>query len=228
MTKQTSFDIKEACDFLTAHCSDIDWLGMQNCWTATPQYLAFVGDYIVRHKPNTILECGSGLSTLIIASLLRKVGKSIFVSLEHDYACYKKTKRLLTLHGLAGYANVCFAPLKEFYIDHQTWKWYDYECFIAAPIDLLVVDGPPQRIQPMARYPVLPLLQTQLSDHAVLILDDGHRPSEKRCVERWESRLGVKSVLFPHERGTFLVSAKNKPFPQTYSNTSLAFPCNFN
>ena len=208
MTKQTIFDTKEACDFLTAYCHDIDWLGMQNGWAATPQYLAFVGDYIVRNKPRSILECGSGLSTLIVASLIRRGGQSVFVSLEHDYVCYKKTKRLLTMHGLTEYANVCFAPLKAFDIDHETWKWYDYECFITNPIDLLVVDGPPQRIQPMARYPVLPLLRQQFSDDAVLILDDGNRPDEKRCVERWELEFGVKSQLLPHKRGTLLVSAK--------------------
>ncbi len=70
----------------------------------------------------------------------------------------------------------------------KTWNWYDLPDLDKLPgkIDMLVVDGPPWKLQHLARYPALPVLFKYLSDNAVIILDDGNRPDEKEIVKLWK------------------------------------------
>ena len=55
----------------------------------------------------------------------------------------------------------------------------------ASKIDMLVIDGPPVSVGPLARYPVGPNLFPRLSAGATVFLDDTEREDEKRIVERW-------------------------------------------
>ena len=192
--------------FLDKYCQRIDWRKMLNRWAAAPDFLAFVGQFIFERKPKVIVECSSGLSTLVIASCLKeREAETLFISLEHKYDYYKKINVLLREYELSKYTSVYYAPLTEFRIGNQCWNWYDWEHFGSSPIELVVIDGPPGHTAPMARYPVLPLLWGKLSDDAILLLDDGKRQDERFIVQRWEQEFDVTSELLPHERGTFVL-----------------------
>ena len=49
----------------------------------------------------------------------------------------------------------------------------------------LIVDGPPTKGNPLARYPALKTLYDKLSPEAVILVDDMIRPGEKEMVRRW-------------------------------------------
>lgn len=92
----------------------------------------------------------------------------------------------VTEHGLDSYCTVIDAPLTDITIEGQSRCWYDRERLIfPAPIDVLIVDGPPAKTGHLARYPALPLLHEHLADTAVVVLHDTHRADETETIQRW-------------------------------------------
>ena len=86
-------------------------------------------------------------------------------------------------------------------------RWYSRAWVEALPlIDVLVVDGPPGTIGPLARYPALPALAAKLSPGAVVIVDDAHRPDEQAMVARWlKEQPGLIATTVATERGTVVL-----------------------
>jgi hypothetical protein len=61
-------------------------------------------------------------------------------------------------------------------------------------------------MQPLARYPALPLLYRHLNDSSTIILDDGHREEEKQTVARWEQEFRqLSSEFLDLEKGTYVL-----------------------
>jgi predicted O-methyltransferase YrrM len=139
-------------------------------------------------EPNTIIELGSGLSTVLSAKALDMIGgDGHVVSLDHDEYWADATRTALRQQGLLDRATVQHAPLVDVWIDSERWKWYDLKGVeIPSRVDVVFVDGPPMSATgPLGRYPALPLLIGQLSDDAVILVDDGYRPGESEIVDRW-------------------------------------------
>src|SRR5262249_34784759 len=123
-------------------------------WAASPDLLTTITEVIFREKPGLVLEAGSGVSTLVIAYGLREVGAGKVVALEHDAHYAGRSQRLLAFHGLEDIATIVYAPLQGYEHQEQRWLWYDLAGVpLEQPIDLLVIDGPPGEVQPLARYP---------------------------------------------------------------------------
>lgn len=156
-------------------------------WAATPELAIALHKYIHLFQPKVIVEFGSGVSTLIAACSLRlqKIDGKV-ISFEHNAAFHKKSARNLQLHQLSDLVELRIAELKNVEIDGRSWKWYNPETLkFDAPIDLLIVDGPPVKTQKNARYPALPLLYPHLSANAVIIVHDTKRPAEGEIIKQW-------------------------------------------
>ncbi len=112
------------------------------------------------------------------------------MSLEHDERFAAISAANVAKHGLQNIATITraplkAAPLKAVTIQGKSWLWYDVKQLEKlAPIDMLIIDGPPMATQRLARYPALPLLFHRLSDDAVILLDDAGRKDEKEIVKR--------------------------------------------
>jgi predicted O-methyltransferase YrrM len=140
----------------------------------------------------TILECGGGVSTVFIARLLERLGAGHLTTLEHDPEWLAFLERTLARERLAHRVRLVHAPLAPHPLGWDC-DWYD-EAAVAeglpeAPIELLVVDGPPA-FEPgteHARYPALPALAHRLSPDATVVLDDLARPGEQDVLRRWEA-----------------------------------------
>ena len=158
---------------------------------------------ILDEKPATVLELGSGASTVIIGYALQREGHGRIVSLEHDQGWFERSTALVRAHGLEGNAKVVYSPLRSHAIAGEEWPWYDLSALAdCAVIDLLVVDGPPGSLRTYARYPALPLLRDRLSPTAVLVVDDADRPHEAAIVKRWVSDIGeFRAEYVRTERG---------------------------
>jgi len=135
-----------------------------------------------------VVECGSGVSTLVIAAALEGNGAGKVYSLEHDSEFSEETRSLLRERNLSGRVELLAAPLTPQTLGGTEVRWYDARCLpdLSGPIDLLVVDGPPPH-HPLARWPALEAFYPQLAPSACVLLDDGRRRSERVTAIKWAS-----------------------------------------
>lgn len=181
-------------------------------WAIAPDFANLLISHINEQSPKVVLELGSGTSTLLAAYSMKEHGEGKIYSLEHSKECATNTRNMLKKHGLQDMAEVIHAPLKTIAIGEKNWLWYDTQQISNIPdIDLLIVDGPPKKIQKMARYPALPLLFEKLSEDAAVLLDDSKRKDETEIVERWLSDYrGFECEVVDTERGTTILRKTSK------------------
>lgn len=155
-------------------------------WAASPDFLLEVARHARGLKHATVLECSSGISTVVLARCMQLNGTGRVYSLEHDARFAEQTRAQLRRHGLQDWATVIDAPLMPYDLDGQSWPWYDLAQLPALlTVDLLVIDGPPQATRLQARYPAGPLLFPRLNPGAAVYLDDAARPDEQAILRRW-------------------------------------------
>lgn len=168
-------------------------------WAATPETVdALAG--LVRRLPAdaTVVECGSGASTIWLALALERRRAGRLITLEHDRAWAETTQQRLQDTGLAHRAEVRSAPLEE----TSAGLWYAATLLVGfESIDLLFIDGPPGHVAPQARYPALAQLRRWFRDGTLIVLDDCDRIEEQRTIERWVEESEGKLVPLP-ELGT--------------------------
>jgi hypothetical protein len=142
---------------------------------------------IMERRPKMIIECGSGLSTLIAAYALEKIGCGHIVSLDQSAQWAAITRQKLEEHDLSRYVSVVYAPLSPIVLPNKsTVMWYATESLNSySNIDFLIIDGPTVWSGPEARYPALPFLWNKLANDAVIFVDDSNRVEERVMVTDW-------------------------------------------
>ena len=158
-------------------------------WSMRFSNIHTILDILDRYRPKTIVEFGSGISTLCIAAWLKEQGEGKIISFDHDVAWARKTERYLHEKTLDGFATVVFAPLiKGQSLGHDV-EWYDISNHIKKlnKIDLLIVDGPPADSlgKELSRLPALDVLANHLSTGAIIMLDDASRKGEQTVINMW-------------------------------------------
>ena len=153
-----------------------------------PAALVIVCNEIVLADRREIVELGSGVSTIVLARLMRdREGR--LTALEHDPDWAQVVRSQLKREGLTHVARLVEAPLEAHVLALDGAPWYTERAVVALPsdIDLLLVDGPPGYGEGMerSRYPALPAIQSRLAPEAIVILDDATRPGEREILERW-------------------------------------------
>jgi predicted O-methyltransferase YrrM len=147
-----------------------------------------------RERP-TVVECGSGYSSLRLAEVVHARAGSL-ISLEHDAAWAARVEDALAAAGLAETARIVRAPLERHPLGRDGLPWYAERAVGTLPrrIDVLLVDGPPA-FEPgagLSRYPALPALAERLAPDAVVVLDDIDRPGELEVLKAWEHDTGSR------------------------------------
>jgi predicted O-methyltransferase YrrM len=170
-------------------------------WAASPDFLNRISKIVATQRPERIVECSSGASTVVLARAAQLNSKGHVFSLEHDPFYAEKTRAELRRHSLEDYATVLDSRLMEHLIDGSIYNWYD-PTGLPEKIDLLVIDGPPGATQKMARYPAVPILNSRLNTGAIIILDDADRADERIAIERWKTRFNFDTIHeTPCEKG---------------------------
>lgn len=160
---------------------------LSDLWSAMPDFLHHVARHCLLHRPNNIVECGSGVSTVVLALCLRRIGSGHIYSLEHDPEYAVRTRNMLKEYGLEDIATVIDAALVDTIVNNESWIWYSLDNLPdAVVIDLLVIDGPPTPMGALMRYSAGPMLFPRLSPRAVVFLDDANREDEKSCFTPME------------------------------------------
>lgn len=179
---------------------------------ASPDFLCLMAREVFRLQPELIVEAGSGTSTLVAAYCLKKLGRGKIVSLDHIEKYAEISRQTIKAHGLDEFAEVLYAPIKDYEIDGKKYLWYDDARLQSIDrIDLLIVDGPPRNVAANVRYPAIPLLLDKLQENSVVLLDDGARPGEKEIVQQWERKFGLLCSEEAMEKGAFSCRFGVKP-----------------
>jgi len=144
---------------------------------------------LAQQKRGPILECGSGVSTILFASLGIEL-----TSLEHDSAWAATCRQFAVDHGLR--TNVVHAPL----VSYGDFDWYETPSDLPSP-NLILCDGPPASTRG-GRYGLLPVLNDRLSRDCLILMDDGERPEDFRTAQQWASDFQLSMNSTTSKSGT--------------------------
>lgn len=170
-------------------------------WSASTPLLAAMLDWLPKTS-GPIVECGSGLSTLVLAAAAARSGRTV-ISLEHEESWADRVLRALPTH-LRPYVSLRVTPIRSF----GDFDWYSVDPEeLPTSIALVLCDGPPGATRG-GRYGLAPVLATRLATGCVVILDDTQRPGEHAVLERWRSEFRASVV---EEGGTYSVIEIGEP-----------------
>lgn len=162
-------------------------------WSARAEYIQeFLRLAAIVRGP--ILECGSGLSTLLLGSVAQRTGNRVF-SLEHHPQWGSHVRTMLDKYRITS-CTVCRAELQCF----GDYDWYSVpQERLPNNFALVVCDGPPGHT-PGGRYGLLPQMRDRLKPGCVLLLDDFQRPEEREIMARWACELRSQYVTGGSEK----------------------------
>jgi hypothetical protein len=173
--------------------------------SADVEYLAAVANAAATTE-GAILECGSGLSTVVVGVIAIRKGRT-FTSLEHSAWWSRSVRSSLKVAG-ASAVDYQVKPLRSY----EGFEWYDPQGLEGreGDITLVICDGPPATSQG-GRYGLMPVLSTKLSDSGSIFLDDYGRLSEESVVSRWEAEFGWSlEQVYSSAKGQFASLTKTK------------------
>ena len=185
-TPSVTQELRRAYDRVIDHDRPMPELGD---WAMSASTLVWILDRISGSSVRTILECGSGSSTIWFATALaHRGGEGKVIALESSAEYAELTRADLARHGLQDRAVVLHAPLIETVVaERASQPWFDLSVLPdLPPVDLLFVDAPVGGIARQARYPAYPLLADRLAPGAAVVLDDTGRPDEAAIVKLWK------------------------------------------
>jgi len=153
-------------------------------WDAKLDYL----EEILRRALVTdgpVLECGSGLTTLLLGQLAGRRGMETW-TLEHHEGWYKRVSAVIKDYRIPGLRYSC-APLR----DYGEFNWYDPPLAeMPREFGLVICDGPPD-LAHGGRYGLLPVLGDRLKSGTVILFDDAREPGQPQVLQRWTAEPGV-------------------------------------
>jgi hypothetical protein len=171
-------------------------------WSADEVYLAMLASEASRIA-GSILECGSGLSTIVLAAVAERTGARIH-ALEQSREWKERMTRELDALSLTQ-ATVHFAPLKLFRDDEMEYEWYDTSGLpLPASFQLVVSDGPAFAKHNHAfggRYGMLPQMGSRLAAHCCILADDANDVNHRPGMEQWAKELSTELQLTDSVKG---------------------------
>jgi hypothetical protein len=180
-------------------------------WALSPDALLEIFNYIDKYRPKVILELGSGYSTPAIAEYCKaRDYDTEIIAIDHDDEFYKKTSSMVEQYDSVTLQK---APLRKYEEESDIYEWYNAGLIEKAvgkkKVDFIIVDGPPQTTNKLARYPVLRHLKQVFSKDYCIFVDDSDRKDESDMVKKWlEENPDLRAHYIPTEKGLYVVSTK--------------------
>ncbi|MFY8148352.1 MAG: hypothetical protein ACOVNL_03935 [Prochlorococcaceae cyanobacterium] len=213
-------------------------------WAISADLALLLVRLIQEQPPDLVVEFGSGVSTYVLLAALARAGVTQaaaddipgrvarLLAFEHLPKCHAITQELIHASPLCSIAEVRSTPLEPWGDTTGDYLFYGELELISSsllplrqgsrPIKMLVlVDGPPGRTNPWARYPALPALLAQIEQGSgkgpplcvELLLDDFERTDERQIARAWEEDLCRRGLMYARrepvtENGTLHLSWK--------------------
>ncbi len=173
-------------------------------WTADAGFLAAVAT-TVRGRPGPVLDCGSGLSTVICAYLAAQHGATVW-SLEQDRRWYEYMRRVIRALRLDN-VELRYAPLRS----HGDFAWFDIGGIVLpGHFPTVVCDGPAvfrSAFGPVVyhawRVGAVMVLRSRGISFDEILLDDVEDERFPALAERWR-REGVATTEVATPTGRLL------------------------
>lgn len=162
-------------------------------WSAFHDYSIGIIEAAVRNSGN-VLECGSGLSTILLGIIARDRGFKVY-SLEHDEKWRMRVQKMLDRLEIRS-VQLFLSPI----MNYGEFDWYSVtQLDLPDTFTLVICDGPPHYTKG-GRYGLLPLMRKRLNDSSIILLDDFSRPREQEIVAMWREEFGLDfSVIGDHD-----------------------------
>ena len=150
-------------------------------WSALDEYLsACIREAAAATGP--ILECGSGLSTLLVGSVAVKRGLR-YTALEHNAEWAERVRNALKEFGITG-VDLLLTPLSNY----GDFDWYNVEPGCLPGPALIICDGPPGSTRG-GRYGLCRVLRNIIKYGCVILLDDAGRTQEIEIARQWQQEM---------------------------------------
>lgn len=133
----------------------------------------------------SILECGSGLSTIVLGLAAQRSGSRVW-TLEHDRVWEGKIRRALNRYRIRS-VEILAQSLRNY----GNYVWYAQPERLPRNVSLVVCDGPPGSIHG-GRYGLLPHMRDHFASTCLILLDDVHRPGERAILDQWVNALHAR------------------------------------
>lgn len=154
-------------------------------WSITPE-LAVSLWKLALESSGPVLECGSGISSILLGLALERSGREVFC-LEHDSVWKGKVERTVRQFRLKNVSVIC-SPL----VDYGEFTWFERSpALLAREYSFIFCDGPPGTTKG-GRYGVLPIMLQALAYPCVILLDDASRPEEQKTLNRWSENYAMR------------------------------------
>lgn len=163
-------------------------------WTASalrPAAMVQILNEIIINRRHSIVEFGSGISSIYIAKVLQQTGGHL-VSFDDDSEWLVLVRQLLRRYDLEDHVTLVEAPQKMSTRSLAGMQWYDESvvdgALLGKEIQMVIVDGPKafRDCNKLARYPAFPTVSGNLSKNCCIALDDINRQGEKQVIKRWK------------------------------------------
>ncbi len=175
-----------------------NFLPLSQTWSMEPEALVDIVNHIQINDCKVIVECGSGVSTILIGNLLKQRNRGQLYALEDDRDWHDFLSGILSKQELNRYVTLVYAPLKPFPGSIANTSWYDTEranlaLNTVSSIDLLIVDGP-KSVNELSRAPALSFFESRINGSSLIILDDANRSMERGVLDRWQQEFNITIV----------------------------------
>jgi len=153
-------------------------------WSAQEGYLAGCIEHALLAK-RPILECGSGLSTILIGAIAKSRGIEHW-ALEHSPEWAARVQKHLDEYKIDSVV-LCTKPLR----DYGDFSWYDPP-LVSMPesFSLVLCDGPPGSTRG-GRFGLVPVMRSRLGPGCIILIDDASRKEELAIAKCWQVDLGA-------------------------------------
>lgn len=173
-------------------------------WALPPRGLMDALKTVQEFDAPTIVDCGSGVSTVHFARAVKEIGRGQVIALEQDAAWAAYIEKILERNGLAQHARIVVAPLQDATFCGRATRWYAVPADLlpaGAEVDVIVADGPTGQDGSLTRIGALPFFWERLSDRGAVYLDDTRRPEEQEICRLWREHFAVAETSIGAEHG---------------------------
>ncbi len=171
-------------------------------FSANLPFLAEVATQAARAE-GPILECGSGLTTIVLGLLAGRRGVPVH-TLEQMPDWFAQISAVLQRHRIPG-VQLHLTPL----IEYGSFEWYELpQVEWPSEFRLVVCDGPPNL---GGRYGLLPLVGPQLPAGAIVLLDDATHPDEILVRQRWQAERPLREDVREGPGRAYAVLTLDRP-----------------
>ncbi len=160
-------------------------------WAISPDTMALILADLQERESPTIVEFGSGQSTVIFGLWLKRRGSGRLISFEHDAEFAAGVRKQLDACGVGERVAIQIVPLigRETLGSLPVCETYALPDMASLVVDLALVDGPPYWCGASARYYPLRWVVERLSASGTAYLDDTIRHEERSVISELSARL---------------------------------------